>query len=37
MGFGIESMHSMRDAENNRRAYGDSAMLRAVFLLLKNL
>ena len=37
MGFGIESMHDMRDAENNRRAYGDSALLRAVSLLLENL
>ena len=30
-------MHGMRDAENNRRAYGDSAILRAVSLLLENL
>ena len=37
MGFGIESMHGMRDVENNRRAYGDSAILRAVSLLLENL
>ena len=37
VGFGIESMHGMRDAENNRRAYGDSAILRAVSLLLENL
>ena len=37
MGFEIESMHGMRDAENNRRAYGDSAILRAVSLLLENL
>ena len=37
VGFGIESMHGMRDVENNRRAYGDSAILRAVSLLLENL
>ena len=37
VGFGIASMHGMRDAENNRRAYGDSAILRAVSLLLENL
>ena len=37
VGFGIESMHGMRDAENNRRAYGDSAILRAVSLLRENL
>ena len=37
VGFGIESIHGMWDAENNRRGYGDSARLRAVSLLLENL